>query len=391
MKTPLTLVLAALAAVSLQQPTHAPAQSLGPWQPQTVAGFSNNLNGVTFGNGQFVTVGAQGSILRSPDGVQWTTEISGITRDLNHVCYGGGLFVACGTSDTLLTSPDARTWTPRSVGSVNGSLVEWRGALSAPGKFLVVGTKGATASSPQGQTWSYHDANTAAEGALPDRLRRAAYGQGLFAAVGAGYEPYRGVLVTSPDGESWTPRDGRTGEKWLYHVTFANGQFVAVGEDGVLVTSPDGLQWTPRTSGVAVNLWSVGHGPAGFVAVGDGGRIRTSLNGTTWSASTSGTTKALFDVATGNGIYVIVGRDGTILRASIEGSGVPIQLSTPVKQGHQFRFQFTAEVGRTYQVQSSTNLLDWTTSATLLATNSTMRVTLDSQTQPHNTYRVFTP
>jgi hypothetical protein len=239
----------------------------------------------------------------------------------------------------------------------------------------VAGTKGATATSLLGESWIYHDANTAAEGGVADRLRRVTFGQDLFVAVGAGYEPYRGVVVSSPEGEVWTARDGKTGAKWIYNVTYGSGVFVAVGESGVLTTSPDGREWTPRVSGTSSSLWGVGHGPSGFVAVGDGGRIRTSPDGTT---------KALFDVVAGNGTYVIVGRDGTILQSP--GGVTPLVISSPVRVGNECRFQFTAEVGQSYQVQSSTDLVAWDTVASVMATNSLMPVAF---TLPNSALRAF--
>jgi hypothetical protein len=367
----------------------ARATDLEPWEPRSPAGFSNNLNGVVFGGGQFIAVGARGSVLRSTDGREWTQEGSGTTRDLNHVAYGNGLYVACGASDTLLTSTDGQQWTPRSVGAIDGSLAEWRGLVFAHERFVVAGTKGATATSLLGESWDYYDANTATAGGLADRLRRVASGQGLFVAVGAGYEPYRGVVVSSPEGEVWTARDGKTGAKWIYSVTFGSGVFVAVGESGVLTTSPDGVEWTAGASGTSSSLWGVGHGPAGFVAVGDGGRIRTSPDGVTWSGSSGGTTKALFDVAAGNGTYVIVGRDGTILQST--GGVTPIVLASPIRVGNEYRFQFTADVGQTYQVQSSTDLTAWSTVTNVVATDSLMPVALTPPSAAVRAFRVVKP
>ena len=69
----------------------------------------NSLFGVTYGNGLFVAVGSDGTILTSPDGVNWTAQASGTGSDLNGVTYGNGLFVAVGGSyhgsGTILTSP----------------------------------------------------------------------------------------------------------------------------------------------------------------------------------------------------------------------------------------------------------------------------------------------
>jgi hypothetical protein len=54
------------------------------------------LNGVTYGNGLFVAVGDDGTILTSPDGVNWTAADLGDGQPLYGVAYGNGLFVAVG-------------------------------------------------------------------------------------------------------------------------------------------------------------------------------------------------------------------------------------------------------------------------------------------------------
>ena len=65
----------------------------------------NNLNGVAYGNGTFVAVGSNGTILTSRDGVSWTVRTSGTANTLYDVTYGNGLFVAVGVYGTILTSP----------------------------------------------------------------------------------------------------------------------------------------------------------------------------------------------------------------------------------------------------------------------------------------------
>lgn len=67
------------------------------------SGTTNALGRVTFGNGLFVTVGLEGTILTSPDGVAWTARNSGTTSQLFGVTYANGLFVATGNSGTILT------------------------------------------------------------------------------------------------------------------------------------------------------------------------------------------------------------------------------------------------------------------------------------------------
>jgi hypothetical protein len=53
--------------------------------------------------------------------VNWTRRTSGTSNDLYGVTYGNGTFVAVGEGGTILTSPDGVTWTQRTSGTGNGS------------------------------------------------------------------------------------------------------------------------------------------------------------------------------------------------------------------------------------------------------------------------------
>jgi hypothetical protein len=59
----------------------------------------------------FVAVGANGTILTSPDGGTWTLRASLPTNSLYGAAYGNGTFVAVGYRGAILTSPDRVAWT----------------------------------------------------------------------------------------------------------------------------------------------------------------------------------------------------------------------------------------------------------------------------------------
>ena len=60
------------------------------------SGTTNFLHGVTYGNGIFIAVGGDGTILTSADGITWTSRTSGTTSNFYGVTYGNGTFVAVG-------------------------------------------------------------------------------------------------------------------------------------------------------------------------------------------------------------------------------------------------------------------------------------------------------
>lgn len=107
------------------------------------------LSGVTYGGGQFVAVGREGSILTSTDGQTWASQTaSGLdateTPYLISVLYAGGEYVAAGnyvgkspSTGFLLSSSDARTWSVQPVGA-NVYAVAY-GTVDGVGTYVAVG------------------------------------------------------------------------------------------------------------------------------------------------------------------------------------------------------------------------------------------------------------
>jgi hypothetical protein len=116
--------------------------------------------------------------------VSWTQRTSGTSNWLNGVAYGNGLFVAVGWDDTILTSPDAVICTPRTTATRTrrGS-----GAYGAR-RFVAGGGNGGTIlTSPDGVSWTRRTSGTS------NWLNGVAYGNGLFVAVG-----WNSTILTSP-------------------------------------------------------------------------------------------------------------------------------------------------------------------------------------------------
>jgi len=146
------------------------------------SGTSNTLHGVAYGNGLWVVVGVNGTILTSENGTSWTSRTSGTPFTLQGVAYADGLWVAVGDKGTILTSTNGTSWTPRTSGTTN-------------------------------------------------TLNTVAYANGLWVAVVFG-----GKILTSPDGTSWTSRASGTLSD-LLGVAYGNGRWVAVGFGGRISTT----------------------------------------------------------------------------------------------------------------------------------------------------------
>lgn len=250
------------------------------WTLQTSGEFVG-LQDITWGNNLFVAVGNDKTVRTSPDGMAWTTRSSTVNDwSLNGVAWGDGQFVAVGGGDSnqVLASPDGVNWTARTP--VNGPLhlenVAW-----GNGQFVAVGDSGTIMSSPDGITWTTQTSGVTAS----DTFRDVSWNGSLFVAVGyQNTEPYGGVVTTSADGVTWTNQE-LPWEQTVDSLTWDNNQFVAVGYQAIL-TSPDGLTWTLRSNNTN-NLTNVGWTGSQYVAVGQNTSIFTSPDGMTWSSQRS--------------------------------------------------------------------------------------------------------
>lgn len=290
------------------------------------SGTAQELNSATFGgsgNGLFVVVGAAGTIVTSPDAVNWTTQSSPTSLDLYGVTYANNQFIAVGGNDVagagviLSGTPDGITWTLESVS--DGLTLPFTGVTYANGQFVAVGTN-QVMSSPDGINWNaLPTASSGITGPTVD-LYSIAYGNGLFVTVGT-YNTstpsqeiaYLGFIATSPDGNTWSILSNPP--NYLSGITYGAGQFVAVGREGEILTSSDGSTWaTQSASQLNISktpyLISVLYAGTQFVATGNyvginpsTGFLLTSPDGLTWAMQPTGAN--LYGIA-----YGVVGGDG---------------------------------------------------------------------------------
>lgn len=239
--------------------TNATPPGVTEWLPPTAFpdGFTSNLSSVTY-SGQFVALGTDGSILTSPDGLDWTLALNPVpSTGMNSIFFVAPLYVAVGDGGKIFTSTNLENWTQPDSNTVN---------------------------------------DLYAVSLLNDRL----------VATGA-----NGTLITSLDGITWTLGDSQTLNA-LRGAAFGalNGgpQYVVVGDAGTILTSTDGNNWTPIAPPLAANLTSVVFGSR-FMAVGEGGAVAYSDDGQNWTQTTAGPadlTRVLFTP----GMYVAVGAAG---------------------------------------------------------------------------------
>src|SRR5665213_2086121 len=333
------------------------------------SGLTTGPNQISFGNGKFMSISADGkSFQSSTDGIHWTqsppfgTNISGLFQHqgASSIAGGNGLFVA--TGEFLETSPDGINWTRRFGAGGEGIVFAQNLFVTADGSR---GNYTAMSASKDGASWN----QTTFTGGLFSKI---AYGNGQFVAVGGGINGNSGgSILMSSDASNWSEIDNMTPQGFV-GVAFGNNQFVAVTSGGETLISPDGTSW-PLPNGSGINfdsgndiILSLTFGNGQFVA--GGARLKySSSDGVSWTTHIAGTDQAIVQGSLSylNGSFWESGNNGAILECRVVPQlGAITRLTNGVAQ--------MAVVGvnaRTNSIQASTNLVNWVTLTNVSLTN----------------------
>lgn len=187
----------------------------------------------------------------------------------------------------------------------------------------------------------------------------------MFAACGDTGANAR--IMTSPNGkDSWTLRT--TPSSAYYAICWGNGLFVAVGNN-VILTSPDGITWTSRTSPsnrdwrgivwsqtlgkfVAVSTYNAGAGVTSYM---------TSTDGINWTSGTivSGVNISFKDIAYGNGVLVACGYSASSVQdIYISTDGGTTWTAKGVQNNNRYGVTYSPELNLFVTVGDGTGLSD---------------------------------
>jgi len=272
-------------------------------------------------------------------GPNGTTAIGGAIKNL-YVDNSGNLIIS-GTAVTPFISSNSgggvasfnssRNYYPAPNNTISSTaaiaLPGWSAIAYGNGKFVSVANATGTAQVVQYSTDAANWTATTGVVAGGTGWVGLTYGNGLFVAINGGSGPATNVVMTSPDGITWTSRTtpATTPNTGLTGVTFGNGKFVAVAGGSTstttsVMTSTDGINWSLQTctaAGSAVGWTSVDFGNNQFIAfsatTGTTGICQTSPDGITWTARTvvSAPASGWKRMAYGAGLYVAVGVTNT--------------------------------------------------------------------------------
>lgn len=260
------------------------------WQVLPLQGSGQRLGGIAFGDGLFVAAGAEGEIMSSVDGINWT-DLTSIpeSHDYFDVRFGDNTFIAAGGPVIqTLTGPAAGARTTYQNGTVV-SLAYGNGTWVSVGGVIVDFNWSSffLRSTDDGASWT-QEGSIPVSGALQNLLD-VAFGNGVFLAVAGSGDVYGSI-----DGTNWS----KISSGVLFYpksITFADGQFYVGAGNGRIYRSVNGFSWSHSTVGSS-SWFDVAYHDGDFVAVGQGGNLATSTNGSSWTMQSSGTTDALESV-----------------------------------------------------------------------------------------------
>lgn len=344
-------------------------ESLDPWAERYVG---TSVRDVAYGGGLFVAVGD--AFYTSSDGVCWARQPldSPSVNGLSGVAYGNGRFVtvesgAWRRESRVYTSTSGKAW-QLSATMPAGQLPVIDRVFFGGGTFLAVGQEAnptnapgyhwLVMTSPDGATWTRHSGPTNSGESF--YLEAAAYGNGVYVVAGwLGLPVYEGLVLISTNLTDWTRVTGLPFTA-VTSLTFGRGIFVGVGGSSI-ATSSDGVSWTNQNSGVSGTLRSVTFGEDSFVAVGDLRLILSSQDALNWTPHDT-MVHGLWGVTHGNESFVAVGEYYTDHPRGVavqSGGGPQVCLQVlgfgPIWDPG-FHVLLKAERGRTYRLQSSPQL-----------------------------------
>lgn len=205
-------------------------------------------NGSSTSTGTVVAVGGGGTILTSENLKNWTTQTSGTTQRLRAVAWSAnlGLFVAVGSNNAIIKSSDGISWTSAAV---SPSFLEFNDVIYdiPTAAFWAVGNNSVLQKSTDGNIWTF----VSVTGTVIDLKSISSNQTDRLVIAAANSQTY----YSTTGGASWVS----VAIAGTFYCVRWNGQrFVLSGSGGTIFRSTDGTSWTASTSGVIQPIYALG-------------------------------------------------------------------------------------------------------------------------------------
>jgi hypothetical protein len=299
-------------------------------------------------SGHYVAVGDHGTLVSSPNGVDWEVELvpEAITNEvLLGVSGGSNLLLAAGTRGTVLWATNVYFWHSLPEPPTTNDLL----SLYFDGsRFWAAGGNGTLLASADGTHWS--------QATTPTRrvLSSVTSYPGGMVAVGDGGT----ILLSTNAGEVWELGNSGT-TNWLSQVRWLRDRLVAVGENGTILTSTNGESWQSQRSYTTAWLNGADFLEDTFVIIGNQGTFLASPDSTNWFSFPAASKKSLYGLAIHEGQLVTVGSEGMILRSQLLPDPTPISIAGYSLSAGMHLFLFTGGIDQQFTLQSSVDLVNW--------------------------------
>ncbi len=343
-----------LMAVGLLVGSLADAQSLFErLEGRSPSPTGHHLTALRVAGGRLVAVGDRSTLVSSANGTEWVVHPGSSDRTIADVAFGNGVWVVVGADSARLSlSTDLAQWEfirPANI-SFNNSCV-----LFHDGTFYLGGI-GQVSTSTDGRNWTAIDLPT------EEWISNLTHAGGLFFATG-----WNAMLLTSPDGQTWTPRNpGFTAEESkpaLYHARHLNGRYLVGGSNGVVLSSSDAVTWTRHLTGNSNDwIYDLEWRDGAYYAIGHLGNLRRSTDLVDWTNVSTGMTEGLAGLAWFQSRLYVAGRNGHL------ASSADLATWTSHRTGQEHNHSAVAFgagkfVAATYngRLRSSVDGLAWTT------------------------------
>ncbi len=348
------------------------------WSPYSDS-IRNWLWDLTVTPNFYAAVGDRATVMTSDNGLDWTLEL--VPNAVTNAVFLGvnsttNLLVAVGNQGAIITS--ANVYSNVTVTNIVGTNVIvtnmvasafgviWNAVQPRPttndlqgitpfgNQWVATGDNGLVLTSPDGATWTRRTTPTTSF------LSSVTTFPGGLVAVGD-----RGTILTSANGVSWTAQTSGT-TNWVYRVRYLGGRLMAVGQNGILLTSGDGARWSALNSGVTNWLNDVAFVDNAWFVAGTQGTLQSSTNGTAWTDAGMVTEKSLYALGAISNQLITVGIEGIILRAQLEPILDPVtiqQFARHQSATNAFEnvFLFSGKPDERFTLDASPDLKSWTT------------------------------
>lgn len=184
-----------------------------------------SLNKISFENGKFVSTGQGKTSVTSLDGEKWILGINGEKTIIKGIVSGGGLQAKINSGGSILTSPDGVNWSGTQLPENTGTI---KAITYGDGKFVSVTGDKKVIVSLDGVKWGAVNTDFRPN-FKPTGL---AFGEGIFVATSGDR------FFTSEDGHIWEEYPGFICSTGLLDITYGNGFFAALHTNGYILACP---------------------------------------------------------------------------------------------------------------------------------------------------------